>query len=147
MRPSQKVETFPDGIVEVYAEDHRTIGALKATLRFAEQSVGVRRYYESAASVSSSRIDRLIKVPHTSLVDRLDIVLVKTEDDRQYKIARIQEKPERNVDLWELQSIQVTIKKKVDPDPGPSPDPDPDPDPNEGGDQNEQQTGETLGAG
>ena len=112
MRPSQKVETFPDGVVEVYAESGRTLGEKKATLRFEKQTVGVNRYYQARESISSSEIDRVIKVPHTSLVDRMDIVLVKTEDDRQYRILRIQEKPERGVDLWELKSIQVTIKSK-----------------------------------
>lgn len=112
MRPSQKVETFPDGVVEVYAEDKRALGALLVTLRFEEQSVGINRYYQAQASISSNRIDRVIKVPHTNKVDRMNIVLVKTEDDRQYRIQRIQEKPERGVDLWELQSIQVTIKRE-----------------------------------
>ena len=110
MRPSQKVETFPDGIVEVYAEANRTIGELLVTLRFEEQSVGVTRYYQTA--VASNRIDRVIKVPHTNLVNRMNIVLVKSENDRQYRIQRIQEKPERGVDLWELQSVAVSIKKE-----------------------------------
>ena len=113
MRPSQKVETFPDGVVEVYEESSRTLGSLIVTLRFEEQSVGINRYYQAQASVSSNRIDRVIKVPHTNKVDRMNIVLVKTEDDRQYRIQRIQEKPERGVDLWELQSIQVEIKKET----------------------------------
>ena len=112
MRPNQKVETFPDGVVEVYAEANRKIGELKVLLRFEEQSVGINRYYQAQASVSSNRIDRVIKVPHTNIVDRMDIVLVKTEDNRQYRIYRIQEKPERNVDLWELQSVQVSIAKE-----------------------------------
>lgn len=110
MRPSQKVETFPDGVVEVYGEANRRLGELKARLRFEEQSVGINRYYQAQASVASSRIDRVIKVPHTYLADRLDIVLVITEDARQYRIQRIQEKPERGIDLWELQSVQVSIK-------------------------------------
>lgn len=112
MRPSQKVETFPDGVVEVYAEANRKIGRLKASLRFEEQSVGINRYYQAQASVSSNRIDRVIKVPHTNIVDRMDIVLVKSEDNRQYRIYRIQKKPERNVDFWELQSVQVSIVKE-----------------------------------
>jgi hypothetical protein len=36
-----------------------------------------------------------------------------TEDNRQYRIQRIQEKPERGVDLWELESIQVALKAGV----------------------------------
>lgn len=112
MRPSQKVETFPDGIVEVYTEANRTIGELRARLRFEEQSVGVTRYYQAQSAVATNRIDRVIKVPHTNLVDRMNIVLVKSEDDRQYRIQRIQEKPERGVDLWELQAVTVSIKKE-----------------------------------
>ena len=29
---------------------------------------------------------------------------------RQYRILRIQTKPERGVDLWELEAVKVTIK-------------------------------------
>lgn len=112
MRPSQRVETFPDGVVEVYEETNRRIGALRVTLRFEEQSVGISRYYQAQASVATNRIDRVIKVPHTNKVDRMNIVLVTTEDDRQYRIQRIQEKPERGVDFWELQSVAVALKKE-----------------------------------
>ena len=111
MRPGQKVETFPDGVLEVYEETGRELGRLIATLRFEEQAVGVNRYYQAQASISSNRIDRVVKVPHTDKVDRLNVVLVKTEDDRQYRIQRIQEKPERGVDLWELQTIAVAIRR------------------------------------
>ena len=112
MRPTQKTETFPDGIVDVYSEANRTLGEKKASLRFEKQSVGVNRYYQAQA-LASNRIDRVIKVPHTGLVDRMDICVMKTEDNRQYRITRIQEKPERGVDLWELQSVQVTIRSQT----------------------------------
>ena len=111
MRPGQKVETFPDGTLEVYRDAGRTLGDLIAVLRFEKQSVGVNRFYQAQMSVSSNRIDRMVKVPHTGKVNRMDIVLVKTEDNRQYRIQRIQEKPERGVDLWELESVQVAIRK------------------------------------
>lgn len=111
MRPSQKTETFPDGVVEVYEETNRKIGALRVRLRFEEQSVGISRYYQAQTSVASNTIDRVIKVPHTNKVDRMNIVLVKTEDDRQYRLHRIQEKPERGVDLWELESVAVALKR------------------------------------
>lgn len=111
MRPNQKVETFPDGVVDVYAEgEGRQLGDYKASLRFEKQSVGVNRFYQSQLSVSSNQVDRLIKVPHNKVVDRMDIAVVRTEDNRQYWIIRIQEKPERGVDLWELQAVQVTMK-------------------------------------
>ncbi|MBR1701941.1 MAG: hypothetical protein IJ716_08295 [Lachnospiraceae bacterium] len=110
MRPSQTVETYPDGIVDVYADAKRTIGALKVSLRYEKQTIGVRRYYQAQTSVASNRIDRVIKVPHTNKVDRMDIAVMRTEDNRQYRILRIQEKPERGVDLWELQAVQVEIR-------------------------------------
>ena len=112
MRPNQQVETFPDGIVEVYEETNRTIGSKpKIKLRFEKYTVGVRRYYDSQTSAAGNRIDRVIKVPHTALADRMDIAVMVTEDGRQYRILRIQSKPERGVDLWELQSVQVAIRK------------------------------------
>ena len=111
MRPNQKVETFPDGIVDVYAPGSgRRVGEKKGSLRFERQSVGIIRFYQSNESVAGSRTDRVIKVPHTRLAARLDIACVRTEDGKQYRINRIQEKPERGVDLWELQSVQVQIE-------------------------------------
>ena len=40
MRHSQKVETFPDGTLEVYRDAGRVLGDLVVVLRFEEQSVG-----------------------------------------------------------------------------------------------------------
>ena len=63
MRPNQKVETFPDGIVDVYVEANRTIGTEPIVrLRFEEQSVGIRRYYESQESTAGNRIDRKVRI-------------------------------------------------------------------------------------
>lgn len=114
MRPSQQIETYPDGIVDIYAEaDGRKLGEQKASLRFEEQSVGVNRYYSAENSTSTNRIDRVIKVPHTTgIVDRMDIAVVRSANDsRQYRIMRIQVKPERGVELWELQSVQITMQR------------------------------------
>lgn len=114
MRPTQQVEIYPDGIADIYAEaDGRKLGRQKASFRFEEQSVGVNRYYSAENSVSSNRIDRVIKVPRTTgIVDRMDIVVLRSANDsRQYRILRIQVKPERGVALWELQSVQVTMQR------------------------------------
>ncbi len=108
MRAGQKIETYPDGVVILYAPaEGRKVGARKGVLHFEEQSVGVNRYYQAKASVETDRIDRVIKVPHTALASAQDIAVVG--DGRQYRIKRIQVKPERGVDLWELQSVQVSI--------------------------------------
>lgn len=109
MRPKQKIETFPDGVVEIYRPaEGRKVGELKGSLHFEEQSVGVNRYYQAQASVASDRIDRVLKVPRNDMASAQDIAVVLT-DGRQYRIKRIQTKPERGVDLWELQSVQVAI--------------------------------------
>ena len=113
MRPSQKPETFPDGVVAVYVASGRKIEARKGVLRFENQSVGVNRYYQSATSIAGSRIDRVIKVPRNPIASREDIVEIVTEGSAQYRILRIQAKPERGVDLWELQSVQVSIVKEA----------------------------------
>lgn len=111
MRPEQKVETFPDGSVDVYEENGRRLGTRKLSLRYEKQSVGISRYYKAQESVAGSRIDRVIKVPHTEKVNRMDIAVMRTEDLRQYRIIRIQEKPERGVDLWELQAVQAAMAR------------------------------------
>lgn len=111
MRPQQKVETFSDGIVSIYAENGRKIGKLKGNLRFEQQSVGINRFYSAQDSVAGNSIDRVIKVPHTNMADRMDIAVIASgKETLQYRIKRIQEKPERGVDLWELQSVQVSIR-------------------------------------
>lgn len=112
MRPAQKIETYPDGIVEIYKDNGRKLGELICSRHFENQSVGVNRYYQSVTSIAGDRVDRVIKVPHTNAIDRLNIAIIKTENGKQYRINRIQTKPERGVDLLELQSVQVTIKKE-----------------------------------
>ena len=54
-------------------------------------------------------IDRMVKVPKNKIIERSDIALIAGE---QYRIFRIQDKPERGVELLELQSVQVTIRKE-----------------------------------
>ncbi len=112
MRPMQSPETFPDGKADIYEDAGRKLGNFKVAMRFEKQSVGVSRYYK--ASISSDRIDRVIKVPHTEgLYTRMDLVKVRGMDGGIYRIKRIQEKPERGVDLLELESVQAAIKEDV----------------------------------
>ncbi len=110
MRASQKIETFQDGYIEIYKEEGRKITQKKGVLPFEEQSVGVNRYYKSNIAIEGSRIDRMVKVPKNPITSRLDVVTVSGEDN-QYRINRIQEKPERGVLLLELQSVQVMIDR------------------------------------
>jgi len=136
MRPIQKTETFPDGIVDIYAEDNRTVGDKKCSLRFEDQTIGIQRYYEARNSVKSYTIALVIKVHHTTLFNELDLAVI---EGRQYRIRRIQPKPERGVDLLELESVKVKVRE-------PAPEPTPTPTPDEGGDDENVQ-GETDGSG
>lgn len=130
MRPTQKVETYPDGILDVYARgDGRTTGDKLATLRFENKTIGIQRYYEAQNSVKSYTIALVLKVHHTTLFNELDYVAI---GDRQYRIRKIQYIPERGVDLLELESVKVTIKAAT-------------PTPNEGNNENVQS--ETDGPG
>lgn len=112
MRPAQKVETYPDGIVEIYGENDRKLTERKAVFRFEKQSVGVNRFYNALESLGGNRIDRVIKVPHTDRINRMDIAVIRGKEMQQYRINRIQEKPERGVDLLELQSVAAAMRRK-----------------------------------
>ena len=136
MRPIQKTETFPDGIVDIYAEDNRTVGDKKCNLRFEDKTIGIQRYYEARNSVKSYTIAMVIKVHHTTLFNELDLAVI---EGRQYRIRRIQHKPERGVDFLELESVKVKVRE-------PAPEPTPIPTPDEGGDDENVQ-GETDGSG
>ena len=140
MRPTQKVETYPDGILDVYARgDGRTTGDKLATLRFENKTIGIQRYYEAQNSVKSYTIALVLKVHHTTLFNELDYVAI---GDRQYRIRKIQYIPERGVDLLELESVKVTIKAAT---PTPTPTPTPDEGDDEGTNENVQS--ETDGPG
>lgn len=112
MRPSQKVETYPDGIVDIYASaEGRKAGPQKGSFRFEAQTVGVNRYYQSRLSVAGNKVDRLIKVPTNHIINRMDIAVIRGSGD-QYRIAKVETKPERGVDLLELESVQVVIRNE-----------------------------------
>lgn len=108
MRPNQKVETFPDGILDVYERgDGRTTGDKLATLRFENKTIGIQRYFDAKNSVKSYTIALVLKVPHTTLYNEMDYVVI---GDRQYRIRKIQYITDRGVDFLELESVKVTIK-------------------------------------
>lgn len=133
MRPNQKVETYPDGILDVYERgDGRTAGDKLATLRFENKTIGIQRYFDAQNSVKSYTIALVLKVHHTTLFNEMDIVAI---GDRQYRIRKIQYIPERGVDLLELESVKVTIKAAT-----PEPTPTPTPEPSEGGNNEDVQS-------
>jgi hypothetical protein len=112
MRPNQKVETYPDGIVDIYAgAEGRKVGQKKGSFRFEAQTLGVNRYYQSRLSVAGNKVDRLIKVPANRIINRMDIAVIRGSGE-QYRIIKIETKHERGVDLLELESVQVTIRNE-----------------------------------
>ena len=138
MRPLQKVETYPDGVLDVYAEENRTVGEKKGTFRFENKTIGIQRYYEAKNSIKSYTIALVLKVHHTDIISELDLVLI---GDRQYRIRRIQYIPERGVDLLELESVKVKVRE-----PAPTPTPTPTPTPEEPDENVQGETGRPGGS-
>ena len=112
MRPQQKVETYPDGIVNIYADgDGRTAGPHLAKLRYENKTIGIQRYYDAKNSVKSYTIALVIKVPHTvALFSEMDYAVI---GPKQYRIQKIQPIPERGVDMLELESVKIKIAREV----------------------------------
>jgi hypothetical protein len=61
--------------------------------------------------VAGNKVDRLIKVPANRIINRMDIAVIRGSGE-QYRIIKIETKPERGVDLLELESVQVTIRNE-----------------------------------
>ena len=74
---------------------------------YAVKTIGFNRMYASKGA--NYRLDKLVRVFATALPEAAKYVVL--EDGRQYRIKRIQEKPERGVDLWELEAVQVKIRE------------------------------------
>lgn len=94
-RPRDEIsQSYSDGILTVYsvtdvaAPGYMPDEALteKITLRYAEQRLGIQRYY--AAMQNQISIERVVRVPHTGKITTQDIV--KTEDGTEYRIDLIQ---------------------------------------------------------
>ncbi len=123
-RPSQKIETFPDGKLTVYKVDKgkRRLVLKRGELRFANDSVSANRYYTSKTDVDTDRVDNLIKVPRVPFVDVNDVVVIHGDGD-QYWVTRIQLIPGRDVYLLELKTAvpKLVIDIPVPPTPDPEP--------------------------
>ena len=117
MRPLQKVETYPDGVLDVYTEENRTVGTKKGSFRFENKTIGIQRYYEAQNSVKSYTLALVLKVHHTNIISELDLVVIGS---RQYRVRKIQYIPERGVDLLELESVKVKVREPA-PTPTPTP--------------------------
>lgn len=94
-RPNNAVtQAYSDGIVTIYAvadgaePGRKPVEVLvkKAVLRYAEQRLGIQRYY--AGRQNQIEIERVVRVPRTGRVNTQDVA--ETEDGRRYRIDMVQ---------------------------------------------------------
>lgn len=113
MQKSQKIDAYPDGILQVWADDGRCLIRQKGEIAFQRETVGYKRFYNAKESLEATRIDKLVKVPRCAIANRSDIVTIKGEDGVQYRILRIQEVPGSLSDRWELEAVKVSMEVTV----------------------------------
>lgn len=91
---NQITQVFDDGVVSIYsvtdvgAPGYRPVPrpALKITLRYEEQRLGIQRYYQGRQN--QVEIERVIRTPRAGHVSNQDIAV--TEDGTQYRIDLVQ---------------------------------------------------------
>jgi hypothetical protein len=89
-------ETYNDGVVVICsAADTAEAGGKpvisltpRVTLRYAERTVGVKRYYEARGY--GARIDRVIRVPGRHDISIHDVAILASEKNAQYAIQQVQ---------------------------------------------------------
>ncbi len=84
---NKKMETFNDGILNIYVEKNRTLTRKKPNARYGNKTIGITRYQQ--ARVLNETIDKLISIPHGTDIEQSDIVKIGL---KQYKIKQIQYK-------------------------------------------------------
>ncbi len=94
-RPSGEItQGYNDGLVTVYSvTDTAEPGRLpveklteKVTLRYAEQRLGIQRYY--AGKQNQIQVERVIRTPRAGGITNQDIAV--TQDGRKYRIDLVQ---------------------------------------------------------
>ena len=94
-RPQNEItQTYNDGYVVIYSvTDEAAPGyqptpklKRKITLRYAEQRLGIQRYY--AGRQNQIDIERVIRTPNVGIITNQDVAI--TEDGRQYRIDMVQ---------------------------------------------------------
>lgn len=104
---NRRFETFNSGTLTLCEVKNRTLTANKLKdVRFGNKTVGAKRFWD--AKVSSTVLSKMISVLPNHLYEQDDIVLI---NDRQYRIAQIQEKDTYPPSLYlSLESIQTPYK-------------------------------------
>ena len=103
-------QSYNDGVLTVYdVSDTAAAGRMpkktlteKITLRYAEQRLGISRYY--SAKQNQTEVERVVRVPRTSAITNRD--MVKTEDETYYGIEMVQ-----SVDDIYPPSLDITLSK------------------------------------
>lgn len=94
-RPNNEItQSFNDGLLTVYRQTdtalpgYQPVVTLTAvtTLRYAEQRLGIQRYYSAAQN--QIRVERVLRVPDNGLVSTQDVA--ETEDGKRYRIDLVQ---------------------------------------------------------
>lgn len=94
-RPNREIsQTYNDGILTVYSvTDEAEPGEVprerlseKIVLHYAEQQLGITRYYQ--AMQNNVSIERVLRVPRHGVITNQDVAI--TEDGQQYRIDMVQ---------------------------------------------------------
>lgn len=103
-------QSYNDGILTVYAvSDTAAAGRMpkktlteKVSLRYAEQRLGISRYY--SAKQNQTEAERVVRVPRAETVTNRDIA--RTEDGTYYGIEMVQ-----SVENVYPQSLDITLSR------------------------------------
>lgn len=94
-RPDNEVtQSYNDGVVTIYSvtdgakPGYQPVPTLaeKITLRYAEQRLGIQRYYQ--AMQDQVKIERVLRTPRAGGVTNQDVAI--TEDGRRYRVYMVQ---------------------------------------------------------
>ena len=103
-------QNFCDGVVKVYSVTDgaqpgyqpQPVLALKCTLRYEEQRLGIQRYYSGRQN--QVEIERVLRVPRYGGITNQDVAV--TEDGRQFRVDMVQ-----NVTDVYPASLDLTLAK------------------------------------
>lgn len=103
-------QNFCDGVVKIYSVTDgaqpgyqpQPVLALKCTLRYEEQRLGIQRYYSGRQN--QVEIERVLRVPRYGGITNQDVAV--TEDGRQFRVDMVQ-----NVTDVYPASLDITLAK------------------------------------
>lgn len=87
MQQKRAFETFNDGIINIFSlDDEGDKGELIAKLRFGNQIIGSKRFYE--AKTAKVDISKLIRIPLCEKIEAQEVIAVI--DKENYKVKQVQ---------------------------------------------------------